>query len=86
MHRVMITLPDDLLRATDEAAKELGQNRSEFIRTALIERLAALRRQEFEALLAEGYQEMAGQSASLSDDAAAAQSLAAEGVWVWDEE
>ena len=86
MHRVMITLPDDLLQATDEAARELGQNRSEFIRTALIERLAALRRQEFEALLAEGYQEMAGQSASLGDDAAAAQSLAAAGVWVWDEE
>ncbi|MBS1251454.1 MAG: hypothetical protein MAG451_00487 [Anaerolineales bacterium] len=34
MNRVMITLPDNLLHTTDEAAKRLGQNRSEFVRAA----------------------------------------------------
>lgn len=86
MHRVMITLPDSILQNTDHAAKKLGQSRSEFIRVALAERLAELRRQEFKALLAEGYKEMAESDAHLADEATGAQSIATEEIWVWNEE
>jgi len=81
----MITLPDDLLQLADQAAKSAEQSRSAFIREALVKRLAALRRQEFETLLAEGYQEMDKSIEHLRDEAVTAQSVAAEGIWVWDE-
>jgi len=85
MHKVMITLPEDLLEMTDQMAQKLAQKRSEFIRVALVERLTALRRQEFEALLAEGYQEMAEQNAQAGGQATVVQAMAVNG-WVWDEE
>jgi metal-responsive CopG/Arc/MetJ family transcriptional regulator len=85
MQRVMITLPNGLLQKTDRAAKKLGQNRSEFIRQTLRAQLEIMQRQEFEALLAEGYQEMSAQAATLSAEAQAAQAAAAEGIWLWDE-
>ena len=86
MHRVMITLPNDLLEITDQMAAKLTENRSEFIRNALIERLATLRHQEFEALLAEGYQEMAEQNTVATNEATIAQAMATAGVWVWADE
>ncbi len=85
MQRVMITMPENLLHKTDQMAHKLGQNRSEFIRQALQTQLEIQRRQEYEALLAEGYQEMAEQAAEWSEGAQAGQIAATEGIWVWDE-
>jgi len=65
MERVMITLPDSLLKTVDETARRLSENRSQFVRQALLERLEKLRQQEFEALLAEGYQVMLETGGSL---------------------
>lgn len=85
MQRVMITLPNSLLQKADQAAKKLGQNRSEFIRQTLQAQLEIMQRQEFEALLAEEYQEVSQQAAALSVEAQAAQAAAVEGIWVWNE-
>ena len=85
MERVMVTLPKELLITVDAAAKCLKQNRSQFVRQALAEKLDKMRRQEFEALLAEGYQEMAEEGATLTIGALPWQAMAAEKVWQWDE-
>jgi len=81
----MITLPNSLLQKADQAAKKLGQNRSEFIRQTLQAQLEIMQRKEFETLLAEEYQEMSQQAAALSVEAQAAQAAAAEGIWAWNE-
>jgi len=86
MERVMITLPDSLLETVDEMARRLSENRSQFVRQALLERLEKLRQQEFEALLAEGYQVMAEEMAALAQESLPLQAAAAEKVWQWDEE
>ena len=85
MERVMITLPDSLLKTVDETARRLSENRSQFVRQALLERLEKLRQQEFEALLAEGYQVMAEEMAALAQESLPLQVKAAEKVWQWDE-
>ena len=85
MERVMITLPDSLLKTVDETARRLSENRSQFVRQALLERLEKLRRQKFEALLAEGYQVMAEEVAALAEESQPLQAAAAEKVWQWDE-
>lgn len=85
MERVMITLPDGLLKTMDEMARRLSENRSQFVRQALLERLEKLRRQEFEALLAEGYQVMAEEMAALAQESLPLQAEAVEKVWQWDE-
>ncbi|MBM3239572.1 ribbon-helix-helix protein, CopG family [Candidatus Poribacteria bacterium] len=59
MQKVMITISQELLNAVDETAYRLGLNRSQFIRESLNETLNRIRQKEFEALMAEGYQEMA---------------------------
>jgi CopG family transcriptional regulator/antitoxin EndoAI len=86
MERVMITLPDSLLKKVDELARSLSENRSQFVRQALLERLEKLRQQEFEALLAEGYQVMAEETAALAQESLPLQAAAMEKVWQWDEE
>lgn len=43
------------------------------------------RRQDFEALMAAGYQEMAEEAAALVIESLPLQAAAAEGVWRWDE-
>ena len=83
MERVMITLPPDLLSALDEWARRLNRKRSQVVREAIAEWLERQRRQEFEALLAEGYQEMAEQAASIAEETLGAQAIATEGVWEW---
>lgn len=83
MERVMITLPPDLLSALDEWARRLNRKRSQVVREAITEWLERQRRQEFEALLAEGYQEMAAQAASIAEEALGAQAIATEGIWEW---
>jgi metal-responsive CopG/Arc/MetJ family transcriptional regulator len=85
MERVMITLPDNLLKTVDETARRLSENRSQFVRQALLERLERLRQQEFEALLAEGYQVMAEEMATLAEESLPLQAAAAEKAWQWDE-
>jgi metal-responsive CopG/Arc/MetJ family transcriptional regulator len=83
MERVMFTLPGTLLEAVDRVADDLRENRSEFIRRALEDRLARVRREAFEALLAEGYRAMAGESETIAREAEEAQS-GAVGAWQWD--
>jgi metal-responsive CopG/Arc/MetJ family transcriptional regulator len=85
MDRVMITLPSELLREVDAAAKQRGQSRSELVRHALRELLEQARRQRFEALLAEGYRESAEHAGRTASDAMPLQAAATEGVWQWDE-
>lgn len=85
MERVMITLPDSLLRTVDDMARCLAENRSQFVRQALLERLERLRQQEYEALLAEGYQAMAEEAATIAQESLTLQTAAAEKVWQWNE-
>jgi CopG family transcriptional regulator/antitoxin EndoAI len=85
MERVMITLPNNLLKTVDEIASRLSENRSQFVRQALLERLERLHQQEFEALLAEGYQVMAEEMAALAQESLSLQTAAAEKAWQWDE-
>jgi metal-responsive CopG/Arc/MetJ family transcriptional regulator len=83
MERVMISMPEAILETVDEAAKGLRENRSQFIRLAVQERLARLQAREFEALLAEGYQVMAEESELLAGEAMQLQSMIAE-AWQWE--
>jgi len=85
MERVMITLPDDLLREVDKAVRRLAENRSQFVRRALRGRLEQLRQQEFESLLAEGYQVMAKDATTMAQESLPLQAAAVEKVWQWDE-
>ncbi len=85
MERVMITLPNSLLGTVDEMARHLAENRSQFVRQALLERLERLRQQEFESLLAEGYQVMAKETAAIAQESLPLQTTAAEKAWQWNE-
>lgn len=85
MERVMLTLPADLLQAVDTAARRLGQKRSQVVRQLLQDWLERQRQQEFEALLAEGYQAIAREAAGITSESLPLQATAAEGVWRWDE-
>lgn len=79
MHRVMITLPEDLLSKVDSYTRKVGKKRSGVIRDALRLFLEYQCKKEFEALLKEGYEytsnkpniaeeALAAQLASLSDE------------------
>lgn len=85
MERVMITLPQELVEAVDDCARRLATKRSRVVRQALQEWLERQRRSEFEALLAEGYQEMAGELAAIAADFEPLQAIVAEQSWHWDE-
>jgi CopG family transcriptional regulator/antitoxin EndoAI len=85
MQRVILTLPEDMLEEVDSLARRHQQNRSQLIRQALHDLLERERQAEFEALLAEGYQAHAAELAQAAIDAEAAQAMAADGLWVWDE-
>lgn len=81
----MLTLPADLLQEVDTAARQLGRARSHVVRQALQDWLERQRRQQFEALLAEGYQAMAQEAAAIATESLSLQAAATEGVWRWDE-
>ena len=81
MERVMLTLPPALLEAVDAAARRLGKKRSQVVRQALQDWLERQRQQEFEALLAEGYQALAQQTAAIASESLPAQATAAAGIW-----
>jgi metal-responsive CopG/Arc/MetJ family transcriptional regulator len=85
MERVMLTLPPDMLSAVDAFARRTGQKRSQVVRRALSELLERHERQEFEALLAEGYQAMADDAAAAAADWLPLQAAAADGVWRWEQ-
>lgn len=85
MDRVMVTIPDNLKRQLDQAAKTLTENRSQFVRRAVEERIERLRQLEFEKLLAQAYR-------SADEDPAAdvrpwlgIQEAAADEAWCWDD-
>jgi len=53
--RVLIEFPEALLRRADEAARNLEQNRSELIRTAVEQLLGEMDKKRFELELAAAY-------------------------------
>jgi len=59
MTKVIVTLPEDLLSTIDQTSKELKTSRSKFFREAVIKYLSEIKQRKFEALMAEGYKEMA---------------------------
>lgn len=81
----MVTLPRELVEEVDARVQRLATKRSRVVRQALQEWLERQKREEFEALLAEGYQEMADELAELAAEFAPLQAAASEGVWRWDE-
>lgn len=81
----MVTMPEGLLKEVDGLARQRSLKRSRIVRQALQEWLERQQQQEFEALLAEGYQEMAAAAAAVVSDALATQVEAAEGTWRWDD-
>ncbi len=81
----MLTLPPDLLQEVDTAARHLGRKRSHVVRQALQDWLERQRRQQFEALLAEGYQAMAQEAAAIATESLSLQASSTEEVWRWDE-
>ena len=83
--RVIITVPDDLLKSVDAQARRAHQSRSALVRSALSEWVTAKERAEFEELLAEGYREIASVLEELAQDFAGAQAEAMEATWRWDE-
>jgi metal-responsive CopG/Arc/MetJ family transcriptional regulator len=85
MERIMVLFPEDLLREVDVQAKRLGRKRSQIVRQALSDWVQARQREEFEALLAQGYQEMAEQSAAVIAEFEPLQAEAVEGMWRWDD-
>ena len=85
MERIIVTLPRELLDQIDAAAAKLEWKRSRLIRDALVEWLELRRKEEFEALLAEGYQEMAELHSEVVRDFAAAAAEATKDTWRWDD-
>lgn len=85
MERVMLTIPESLRQALDEAAKAATENRSEFVRRAVQERIERLRQGHFDRLLAEAYQLTNEDSASDLRPTLGAQDAAAGQAWSWDD-
>jgi metal-responsive CopG/Arc/MetJ family transcriptional regulator len=83
MERVMLTVPAELLAEVDALARRTGRKRSQVVRLALRELLERRRREEFEALLAAGYQELAAEAATAAAESLPLQAAAAEGIWRW---
>jgi len=62
MPKVMVTMPDGLLKEIDSTTKELKTTRSQFFRHALIRYLENYKKKKLESLMAEGYEEMADEN------------------------
>ena len=86
MERIMITIPSELLGDVDSAAERLKQNRSQLIRRAITNFLQQLKQREFEALMAEGYQEISKEGSKIVAESRPLQSAAAEAIWEWNDE
>jgi uncharacterized protein YcaQ len=79
-------------QATDSGDEEgvtlvrrTGRKRGRVARRVLRGLLKRQRKREFEALLAEGYQEMAQETGAMVSESLSLQAAAAEGLWRWDE-
>lgn len=68
MEHLSITFPRDLRKALDQEAKRENTKRSTLIQKAVRVYLRLKRRHAVVALLKEGYQEMAGESAEMARD------------------
>lgn len=68
MRRVMITLPNTLLREVDGLAANDRVTRSEFIRQAMNRYLQQRRRLDLQQRLKRGYQEMGGLNLALAEE------------------
>jgi CopG family transcriptional regulator/antitoxin EndoAI len=66
MERIMITIPSELLGDVDSVAQRLKQNRSQLVRRAIVDFPQRLKEKEFEALMAEGYQEMSKENSRIA--------------------
>lgn len=82
MERLIVTLPRELMESLDAWAERLDEERSRIVSRAVQE---WLERQESEALLVEGYREMAEHMTQMVGEIQPLQAQAAEGIWVWDE-
>ena len=58
LKKIIITLPDSLLKQADQIAEEQKNNRSELIREALILYLAEQKKKRIRTELIRGYEEM----------------------------
>lgn len=85
MDRVMVTMPDSLRRELDEAATAVTENRSEFVRRAVQERIERLRQHRFEQRLAEAYQLANEDPAADVRSTLRVQDAAAGQGWSWDD-
>ena len=85
MDRVMVTIPHDIRQQLDAAATAVTENRSQFVRRAIQERIERLRQERFERALIEAYQ--AGNDNPAADVHAmlAVQEQAAGETWCWDD-
>ncbi|MGE5590402.1 MAG: CopG family ribbon-helix-helix protein [Bacillota bacterium] len=68
MRRIMITLPNTLLREVDGLAANDRVTRSEFIRQAMNRYLQQRRRLDLQERLKRGYQEMGGLNLALAEE------------------
>ena len=66
--RVLVEFPTNLLKRADEAARKLGKNRSELIRTAVERRLDEIDSNRFENELAGAYAANAAMGRSLCEE------------------
>lgn len=85
MQRVMITIPPSLLQQVEEAAAKANFNRSQLIREALKQYLAAQRRQELHELLKEGYLYRAEENRQLAQEFFVAEQEAWDQNAPWEE-
>jgi metal-responsive CopG/Arc/MetJ family transcriptional regulator len=93
MERIAISLPSELLAKVDAHARRLGKKRSQFVRDALRARVeahpqgefASLSREEFKALLAEGYREKAARAGAEAEEWLPLVAEATERTWRWND-
>ncbi len=66
LKRILITLPDSLLKEVDLLVKLENTNRSEFVRAAMKLYIGEKKKLEFRERMKKGYQEMAGINITLA--------------------
>ncbi len=64
MTKIIVSLPQDLLNIINQTSKELKTSRSKLFREAIIRYLSEIKQKRLEALMAEGYEEMAEENLS----------------------
>jgi CopG family transcriptional regulator / antitoxin EndoAI len=67
MEKIIISLPEELLNEVNKIADMRNSNRSKVIREALAKYVYELKKSEEEALMAEGYRELARENKREAD-------------------